>query len=121
MHQDGKYVLPVSRIHGHVGGDYLLFMSKSFERQAGSIGDILVGFDSEQAAREFHAFWVSKYGIALTRAWKVDIHVYPQYIPYFWATRGKEARAIQDYFGLDSEELDYLLSMCNQYILQCGP
>ena len=83
--QSGKFVLPISDIHGHVGQkDFLNIMSNTYARQLKSIGRIKVKFKSDEDRHDFYDFWNSKLGRFLVSLWKVDTHVEHRYIPYAW-------------------------------------
>ncbi len=112
VHTTGPYIFRYSRIHGNIDTDnFLNIFAKTWERQLETTGKLKVGFDTEQDAKDFYDFWMSKYGRILTSLWKTDTYVIPDFVPYFWSTKGNERQDIKDYFGLTDEECDELLSL----------
>lgn len=113
-HQKGDYILNISLIHGHVGynaKDRYLFMSMTWEKQKETKGNFGVGFNTEQDAHDFYDFWMSRYGTQLSKLWRNDLHVYPKFIPYFWAKKGEEKEAIMKKFKLSETEFETLMNM----------
>lgn len=114
QHQDGNFILHFSRIHGHMNEnakDTYFFMSLTWEAQLNTKGAKTIGFDTEADAHDFYDFWMSKYGVQLTKLWKNDLHVYGKFIPYFWAKPGQEKKMIMQHFNLTDEEYQTLMNM----------
>lgn len=114
QHQDGSFILRFSGIHGHMdknAKDTYFFMSLTWEAQLNTKGANTIGFNTEVDAHDFYDFWMSKYGVQLTKLWKNDTHVYPKFIPYFWAKKGKEKEAIMKKFNLSETEFKTLMNM----------
>ena len=83
--------------------DTYFFMSLTWEAQLNTKGANTIGFDTEADAHDFYDFWMSTYGVQLTKLWKNDTHVYGKFIPYFWAKPGQEQKMIMQYFNLTDE------------------
>lgn len=114
QHQDGKYILHFSGIHGNLdenSKDKYFFMSLTWEAQLNTKGANTIGFDTEADAHDFYDFWMSKYGVQLTKLWKNDTHVYSKFIPYLWSKPGKEKTAIMNKFKLSETEFNTLLDL----------
>ena len=71
----------------------------------------IIGFDTEADAHDFYDFWMSKYGVQLTKLWKNGTNVYGKFIPYFWAKPGQEKKMIMQHFNLTDEEYQTLMNM----------
>ena len=113
-HKDGNFILRYSGIHGNMSEkarDTYFFMSLSWEAQQNTKGANCIGFDTESDAHDFYDFWMSKYGIQLTKLWKCDTRVIAKFIPYFWAKPGKEKAAIMNKFKLTEDEFAALMNM----------
>ena len=113
-HKDGNFILRYSGIHGNMNEkarDTYFFMSLSWEAQLNTKGANTIGFVTEEAAHDFYDFWMSKYGIQLTKLWKSDTNVYSKFIPYFWSKPGKEKEAIMNKFKLTEDEFAALMDM----------
>lgn len=113
-HQDGKFILHFSGIHGHMeenSKDKYFFMSLTWEAQLNTKGAFSIGFDTEADAHDFYDFWMSKYGVQLTKLWKNDTHVYSKFIPFFWTKPGKEKTAIMNKFKLSEQEFNTLMDL----------
>ena len=113
-HKDGNFILRYSGIHGHMeekAKDTYFFMSLSWEAQLNTKGAFPIGFATEADAHDFYDFWMSKYGIQLTKLWKCDTRVIAKFIPYFWAKPGKEKAAIMNKFKLTEDEFAALMNM----------
>lgn len=114
LHTDGRYILNISPVHGHQeedSKDKFCIMNSTWEAQLATKGKTTIRFDSETDAHDFYVFWMSKYGIQLTKLWKCDIHIHTQYIPYFWAKKGDEKDAIMKHFNLSEKEFETLMNM----------
>lgn len=113
-HQNGNFILHFSGIHGHMeenSKDKYFFMSLTWEAQLNTKGANSIGFDTEVDAHDFYDFWMSKYGVQLTKLWKNDTNVYSKFIPYFWAKPGKEKAAIMNKFKLTENEFNALMDL----------
>ena len=91
--------------------DTYFFMSLTWEAQLNTKGTNTIGFDTEADAHDFYDFWMSKYGVQLTKLWKNDTDVYGKFIPYFWAKPGQEQKMIMQNFNLTVEEFHTLMNM----------
>ena len=111
--QNGKFELPISDIHGHVGAkDFLNIMALTYEKQLQSAGRIKAKFLTEEDRHSFYIFWMSPLGKLLVSLWKVDTNVEHRYIPYVWFNNINE---FVKWFDLTSEEQKVIEDTMKKY------